>query len=70
MLRMCWTRLTVLLAVSGGAVFGANFSFTGTFSQDDQLEIFKFTSTGGGATFRVELPLAVPGSARKPVTAA
>jgi two-component system NtrC family sensor kinase len=25
---------------------------------------------GGGATFRVELPLAVPGSARKPVTAA
>ena len=23
---------------------------------------------GGGATFRVELPLAVPGSARKPVT--
>ena len=25
---------------------------------------------GGGACFRVELPLAVPGSARKPVTAA
>jgi signal transduction histidine kinase len=25
---------------------------------------------GGGATFRVELPAAVPGSARKPVTAA
>ena len=25
---------------------------------------------GGGATFRVELPLAVPGSARKPVSAA
>jgi len=25
---------------------------------------------GGGATFRVEIPLAVPGSARKPVTAA
>ena len=25
---------------------------------------------GGGATFRVEFPLAVPGSARKPVTAA
>jgi signal transduction histidine kinase len=29
-----------------------------------------FNRPGGGASFRLELPLAVPGSARKPVSVA
>jgi len=52
MLCKGWTRFVVLLATAGTAAVGANFSFTGTFSQDDQLEIFKFTSTGGVAVLQ------------------
>jgi hypothetical protein len=49
---------------------GLGLSVTYGIIQEHGGSIEVFNRRGGGATFRVELPLAVPGSARKPVTAA
>jgi PEP-CTERM motif len=49
-------RVLVLLATGllgiAGPVFASNFSFTGTFSQDDQMQIFSFTADGVPALIR------------------
>jgi signal transduction histidine kinase len=49
---------------------GLGLSVTYGIIQEHGGSIEVYNRRGGGATFRVELPLAVPGSARKPVTAA
>ncbi len=49
---------------------GLGLSVTYGIIQEHGGSIEVFNRRDGGATFRVELPLAVPGSARKPVTAA
>jgi signal transduction histidine kinase len=49
---------------------GLGLSVTYGIIQEHGGSIEVFNRRGGGATFRVEFPLAVPGSARKPVTAA
>jgi signal transduction histidine kinase len=49
---------------------GLGLSVTYGIIQEHGGSIEVFNRRGGGATFRVELPVAVPGSARKPVTAA
>ncbi|MEO8595914.1 MAG: ATP-binding protein [Candidatus Solibacter sp.] len=49
---------------------GLGLSVTYGIIQEHGGSIEVINRRGGGATFRVELPLAVPGSARKPVTAA
>jgi two-component system, NtrC family, sensor kinase len=49
---------------------GLGLSVTYGIIQEHGGSIEVFNRRDGGATFRVELPLAVPGAARKPVTAA
>jgi len=49
---------------------GLGLSVTYGIIQEHGGSIEVFNRRDGGATFRVELPLAVPGSARKPVSAA
>lgn len=42
----------LVLLLSAGVASASNISFTGTFSQDDQLEIFQFTAPSNNVTLR------------------
>src|SRR5271167_5225019 len=51
-MRLGSCSLAVLGCLAGSIAQGSSFSFTGTFTQDDQLELFQFTAPSASVTLR------------------
>lgn len=51
-MRLGPCSLAALFCLAGSISQGGSFSFTGTFTQDDQLELFQFTAPSASVTLR------------------